>query len=203
MHCHFVQPRLFCVISILSHLNVCINYACVWMHVQMSVQEFSANSTVLDLLKRSGRASSRLTTYRFPLKEELRPRLNHKPVSDPNSKLKMGDVIELTPAIPDKSLTEYREEIQRMYDRGLTVSSMGTAASTMAGSRSWPVLLDFTSIPTWNYLVTVMYIEIFVQNNCVTTLNLANLIQLCAEWLILCSWSNGPDKLITSHPLWF
>ncbi|KHN01417.1 Putative guanosine-3',5'-bis(diphosphate) 3'-pyrophosphohydrolase [Glycine soja] len=103
---------------------------------KMSVQEFSANSTVLDLLKRSGRASSRLTTYRFPLKEELRPRLNHKPVSDPNSKLKMGDVIELTPAIPDKSLTEYREEIQRMYDRGLTVSSMGTAASTMAGSRS-------------------------------------------------------------------
>lgn len=154
MHCHFVQPRLFCVISILSHLNVCINYACVWMHVQMSVQEFSANSTVLDLLKRSGRASSRLTTYRFPLKEELRPRLNHKPVSDPNSKLKMGDVIELTPAIPDKSLTEYREEIQRMYDRGLTVSSMGTAASTMVGSRSWPVLLDFTCIPTWNYLVT-------------------------------------------------
>lgn len=103
---------------------------------KMSVQEFSANSTVLDLLKRVGRASSRLTTYRFPLKEELRPRLNHKPVSDPNSKLKMGDVIELTPAIPDKSLTEYREEIQRMYDRGLTVSSTGTGASTMVGSRS-------------------------------------------------------------------
>ncbi|XP_027334047.1 probable GTP diphosphokinase RSH2, chloroplastic isoform X2 [Abrus precatorius] len=103
---------------------------------KMSVQEFSANSTVMDLMERAGRASCRLTTYRFPLKEELRPRLNHKPVSDPNCKLKMGDVVELTPAIPDKSLTEYREEIQRMYDRGLTVSSTGNAASTMVGSRS-------------------------------------------------------------------
>ncbi|KAK7294452.1 hypothetical protein RJT34_17341 [Clitoria ternatea] len=105
---------------------------------KMSVQEFCANSTVMNLLERVGRASSRLSTYRFPLKEELRPRLNHKPVSDPNSKLKMGDVIELTPAIPDKSLTEYREEIQRMYDRGLTVSTTGTAANatTMVGSRS-------------------------------------------------------------------
>lgn len=102
----------------------------------MSVQEFRANSTVMDLLEKAGRASPRITTYRFPLKEELRPRLNHVPVSDPNCKLKMGDVVELTPAIPDKSLTEYREEIQRMYDRGLTVSSMGPAASSMVGSRS-------------------------------------------------------------------
>ncbi|KAK2353288.1 RELA/SPOT protein [Trifolium repens] len=103
---------------------------------KMSVQEFCANSTVLDLLERVGRSSCRLTTYRFPLKEELRPRLNHKPVSDPNCKLKMGDVIELTPTIPDKYLTEYREEIQRMYDRGLTVSSMGTTAtaSSMVGT---------------------------------------------------------------------
>lgn len=103
---------------------------------KMSVQEFCANSTVLDLLERVGRSSCRLTTYRFPLKEELRPRLNHKPVSDPNCKLKMGDVIELTPTIPDKYLTEYREEIQRMYDRGLTVSSMGTTAtaSNMVGT---------------------------------------------------------------------
>lgn len=102
----------------------------------MSVQEFRANSTVMDLLERAGRASSRLTTYRFPLKEELRPRLNHEPVSDPTCKLKMGDVVELTPAIPDKSLTEYREEIQRMYDRGLTTvsSSTGTAAAAAAAS---------------------------------------------------------------------
>ncbi|KAE9584751.1 putative GTP diphosphokinase [Lupinus albus] len=103
---------------------------------KMSVQEFRANSTVMDLLERAGRAGSRLTTYRFPLKEELRPRLNHVRVSDPKCKLKMGDVVEITPAIPDKSLTEYREEIQRMYDRGLTVSATGPAASSMVGSRS-------------------------------------------------------------------
>ncbi|XP_058108607.1 probable GTP diphosphokinase RSH2, chloroplastic isoform X2 [Magnolia sinica] len=90
---------------------------------KMSVQEFPENSTMMDLLERVGRGSSRWSPYRFPVKEELRPRLNHEPVSDPAQKLKMGDVVELTPAIPDKSLTEYREEIQRMYDRGLTVSS--------------------------------------------------------------------------------
>lgn len=59
------------------------------------------------------------------MKEDLRPRLNHERVNDPKCKLKMGDVVELTPAIPDKSLTEYREEIQRMYDRGITVSNTG------------------------------------------------------------------------------
>lgn len=93
----------------------------VWL--QMSVQEFSANSTVMDLLERVGRGSVRWSPYRFPVKEELRPRLNREPVCDPTHKLKMGDVVELTPTIPDKSLTEYREEIQRMYDWGLTVSS--------------------------------------------------------------------------------
>ena len=85
----------------------------------MSVQDFPPNSTVMDLLERAGRGSTRWSPYNFPVKEELRPRLNHKPVSDPNQTLKMGDVVELTPAIPDKSLTEYREEIQRMYERGL------------------------------------------------------------------------------------
>ncbi|XP_077230450.1 putative GTP diphosphokinase RSH3, chloroplastic [Tasmannia lanceolata] len=93
---------------------------------KMSVQEFPANSTVADLLERVGRGSSRCPPYRFPVKEELRPRLNQEPVKDPNCKLKMGDVVELTPAIPDKSLTEYREEIQRMYDRDLTVSGKGS-----------------------------------------------------------------------------
>lgn len=103
----------------------------------MSVQEFPANSTVMNLLERAGRGGSRRTSYGFSLKEELRPRLNHEPVSDPTCKLKMGDVLELTPAIPDKSLTEYREEIQRMYDRGPTVSSVvPAAASGMVGSRS-------------------------------------------------------------------
>lgn len=89
----------------------------------MSVQEFPANSTVSDLLDRAGRGSSRCSPYRFPLKQELRPRLNHEPISDPTRKLMMGDVIELTPSIPDKCLTECREEIQRMYDRDLIVSA--------------------------------------------------------------------------------
>lgn len=89
------------------------------MFFQMSVQEFPSNSTVADLLERAGRGSTRWSPYNFPSKEELRPRLNHQPVNDPNQLLKMGDVVELTPAIPDKSLTEYREEIQRMYEHGL------------------------------------------------------------------------------------
>ncbi|KAK9280917.1 hypothetical protein L1049_003808 [Liquidambar formosana] len=103
---------------------------------KMSVQEFPANSTMMDLLERAGRGSSRWTPYGFPLKEELRPRLNHEPVTDPTCMLKMGDVVELTPAISDKSLIEYREEIQRMYDRGLSISSRGPAASSMVGWRS-------------------------------------------------------------------
>ncbi|OVA03799.1 HD/PDEase domain [Macleaya cordata] len=98
---------------------------------KMSVQEFPASSTVMDLLIRVGRGSLRWSSpYRFPVKEELRPRLNREPVDDLTLKLKMGDVVELTPTIPDKSLTEYREEIQRMYDQGrLAVSGSGTASS--------------------------------------------------------------------------
>ncbi|CAK9174015.1 unnamed protein product [Ilex paraguariensis] len=104
---------------------------------KMSVQEFPANSTMMDLLERAGQGSSRWTPYGFSVKEELRPRKNCEPVSDPNCKLKMGDVVELTPTIPDKSLTEYREEIQRMYDRGLTVTGMTMPASnSMVGWRS-------------------------------------------------------------------
>ncbi|XP_008784310.2 probable GTP diphosphokinase RSH2, chloroplastic [Phoenix dactylifera] len=91
---------------------------------KMSVQEFPANSTISDLLERAGGGSSRWPPYSFPLKEDLRPRLNHEPVSNPSQKLKMGDVVELTPSIPDKSLTEYREEIQRMYELGLSRASM-------------------------------------------------------------------------------
>ncbi|CDO97846.1 unnamed protein product [Coffea canephora] len=103
---------------------------------KMSVQEFSANSTIKDMLERTGWGSSRWTHCGFPLKEELRPRLNHATISDPMCKLKMGDVVELTPAIPDKSLMEYREEIQRMYDRGLPVSSTVSSGSSMIGLRS-------------------------------------------------------------------
>ncbi|XP_074268225.1 putative GTP diphosphokinase RSH2, chloroplastic [Silene latifolia] len=105
---------------------------------KMSVQEFPTNSTMMDLLERTGNGSPRWTPYGFPVKEDLRPRLNHEPVSDPTCKLKMGDVIELTPAIPDKSLVEYREEIQRMYNRGRSVSTPGVAAGrpSVVGWRS-------------------------------------------------------------------
>ncbi|KAH6821146.1 RELA/SPOT-like protein 3 [Perilla frutescens var. hirtella] len=85
---------------------------------KMSVQELPAHSSVMDLLETAGRGSSRWSSYGFSMKEELRPRVNHESVSDPTWKLKMGDVVELTPAIPDKSLPVYREEIQRMYDKG-------------------------------------------------------------------------------------
>ena len=81
---------------------------------------------MMDLLERTGHGIPR-TLYGFPVKEDLRPRLNRQPVNDPTCKLKMGDVVELTPAIPDKSLTEYREEIQRMYDRGPAAAAAGAA----------------------------------------------------------------------------
>ncbi|ERN11282.1 hypothetical protein AMTRI_Chr04g180100 [Amborella trichopoda] len=91
---------------------------------KMAVQELPANSTVMDLLESVGRGS--LTPYRvLPMKEELRPRLNNRVVSDPARRLRMGDLVDLTPAIPDKSLTECREEIRRMFARDLTVSGRG------------------------------------------------------------------------------
>ncbi|XP_010542388.1 PREDICTED: probable GTP diphosphokinase RSH3, chloroplastic [Tarenaya hassleriana] len=97
-------------------------YVIVIENDKMSVQEFPESSTVSDLLNRAGPGSSRWSVYCIPAKEELRPRINNEPVRDVKSKLKMGDVVELTPAISDKSLMEYREEIQRMYDRGLAFS---------------------------------------------------------------------------------
>ncbi|CAN6928216.1 unnamed protein product [Brassica oleracea] len=109
-------------------------YVIVIENDKMTVQEFPASSTVSDLLTRAGPGNSRRSMYSIPAKEELRPRLNQIPVSDLKCKLKMGDVVELTPAIPDKSLTEYREEIQRMYDRGLAFSRPHRAAAgTMVG----------------------------------------------------------------------
>lgn len=98
----------------------------------MSVQELPSNSCVMDLLEAAGRGSSRWTSYGFSVKDELKPRLNHEPVTDPTTcKLKMGDVVELTPSIPDKSLTEYREEIQRMYDKGVAISSTVPLATSL------------------------------------------------------------------------
>ncbi|CAI9280933.1 unnamed protein product [Lactuca saligna] len=107
---------------------------------KMSVQEFCGNSTVKDLLARAGHGSYTWTPYGFSVKQELMPKLNHEPVSDPSCKLKMGDVVELTPKIPDKSLTEYREEIQRMYESGVSVTSLRskrpTAGNVVNGWRS-------------------------------------------------------------------
>ncbi|WOL09384.1 hypothetical protein Cni_G18137 [Canna indica] len=100
---------------------------------KMTVQEFSTKSTVMDLLEKVGRGSTRWPGYSFTVKEELRPRLNNQPISDPNQELRMGDLVELTPVISDRSLTEYREEIQRMYDKDLSVS--GTVAGKADLSR--------------------------------------------------------------------
>ncbi|KAF8779705.1 hypothetical protein HU200_002285 [Digitaria exilis] len=83
-------------------------------HDKMSVQEFPANSTVMDLMDRVGANSPRWSPYSIPMKEDLRPRVNHEPISDLDRKLSMGDVVELTPALPHKSLSGYREEIQRI-----------------------------------------------------------------------------------------
>ncbi|KAL1533147.1 GTP diphosphokinase [Salvia divinorum] len=91
-------------------------YVIMIINDKMSVQELPANSSVMDLLAKVGRGSCRWSSYQFSVKEELRPRVNHETVNDPSCKLKMGDVVELTPAIPDKSLPVYRKEIQRMYD---------------------------------------------------------------------------------------
>ncbi|OWM79915.1 probable GTP diphosphokinase RSH2, chloroplastic [Punica granatum] len=100
---------------------------------KMSVRELPANSLVMDLLESTGQigtGSKRWTQCGgFPVKEELRPRLNRQPVVDPTCRLRMGDVVELTPTLPDRALTEYREEIQRMYDGGVA------AATTAALSR--------------------------------------------------------------------
>ncbi|KAI3786206.1 hypothetical protein L1987_45340 [Smallanthus sonchifolius] len=91
---------------------------------KMSVQEFPANSTLKDLVAVAGQRSP----YGFSVKQELMPKVNHEAVNDFNCKLKMGDVVELIPKIRDKSLTEYREEIQRMYEIGVPVTSRQRSA---------------------------------------------------------------------------
>lgn len=87
----------------------------------MSVQELPANSTMKDLMDRMGFGSSRWgSPFGLYSKEELRPSLNHEPVAHILCKLEMGDVVQLTPALPKEWLTEYRERIRRMYDRGIS-----------------------------------------------------------------------------------
>ncbi|KAI4381036.1 hypothetical protein MLD38_007154 [Melastoma candidum] len=100
---------------------------------EMSVQELPPSSTMMDLMERARVRGFSGMPYRYPFKEEPRVKLNHEPVFDPTCKLKMGDIVELTPALPDKSLVECREEIQRMYDRGTAVSGSRSRAKTGAG----------------------------------------------------------------------
>lgn len=89
----------------------------------MSVLEFPAESTLLNLMVRVGGGGSRGSPCNFPMKfDDLKPRVNCEPTSDLSQKLKMGDVVELTPTLLHKSLTKYREEIQRMYEQELTLS---------------------------------------------------------------------------------
>lgn len=106
----------------------------------MSVRELPANSTVMDLLKSAGGGKSWAQCGGFLVKEEMRPRLNRQPVLEPNCKLRMGDVVELTPNLPDWALTEYREEIQRMYDGSVkattTVVGWSSRPSTLVGLSS-------------------------------------------------------------------
>lgn len=99
----------------------------------MSVQEFPADSTIMDLLAQVGRGILRWTPHGFLLNEELRLRVNGLANVDPTCKLSMGDMVELMPAVPRKSLMEYREEIQRMYNRGLPVSGPTPAGDTAVG----------------------------------------------------------------------
>ncbi|XP_074577115.1 putative GTP diphosphokinase RSH2, chloroplastic isoform X1 [Curcuma longa] len=89
---------------------------------KMTVHEFPGRSTVADLLNQVGGIRIRWPNYTFTEKEVLQPRLNNQPVIDLNQELRMGDLVELKPVISDWSLTEYREEIQRMYDKDLSVS---------------------------------------------------------------------------------
>lgn len=93
----------------------------------MSVRELPANSTVTDLLESAGRARASSKSWAqyggFLVKEDTRPRLNRQQVLDPSYKLRMGDVVELTPTLADRALTEYREEFQRMYDGSVAATT--------------------------------------------------------------------------------
>ncbi|KAJ0755665.1 putative GTP diphosphokinase [Helianthus annuus] len=93
---------------------------------KMSVQEFPANSRVKDLVD---------VRYGFSVKEEVLLKVNREAVDDFNFKLRMGDVVELGPKLPDKSLTEYREEIQRMYEIGQPATSRQRIAGYRVGWR--------------------------------------------------------------------
>lgn len=81
----------------------------------MIVQELPGNSTVADLLERTSNEDALVATV-GGFWEEARPKVNHKEVEDIQLKLKMGDLVELLPSVPGKSLNEYREKLRRMFD---------------------------------------------------------------------------------------
>eukprot|EP00250_Pteridium_aquilinum_P011200 c198_g1_i1 orf=267-2537(-) len=82
---------------------------------KMMVQELPGNSTVADLLERTTREDALVATV-GGFWEEARPKVNRKDVDNIQQKLKMGDLVELLPCVPGKSLNEYREKLRRMYD---------------------------------------------------------------------------------------
>lgn len=84
---------------------------------KMTVQELAPNSTVKSLLEKMGSDTLPFTSYGATIKEELRPKLNHETVCDLNKNLKTGDLVELSPSIPDKSLIECREEMKRLFNK--------------------------------------------------------------------------------------
>lgn len=87
---------------------------------KMTVQELPGGSTVADLLHRRVMEDSFAATCGVAFCEELRPRVNHKTVDDIQQILKMGDLVEMTPLIPDDSLIEYRNRIKRMFEDTIT-----------------------------------------------------------------------------------
>lgn len=80
------------------------------------VQELLGNSTVADLLERTSKEDDALVVTVGGFWEAARPKVNHKEVDDFQQKLKMGDLVELQPCMPGKSLNEYRDKLRRMYD---------------------------------------------------------------------------------------
>lgn len=83
---------------------------------KMTVQEMPGGSTIADLLQRSANEGSLVATPGIGFGEELRPKVNHKVIKDINQRLKMGDLIDMTPCIQRKCLNEYREQLKRLFE---------------------------------------------------------------------------------------
>ncbi|MCO5587304.1 hypothetical protein L7F22_041252 [Adiantum nelumboides] len=87
---------------------------------KMIVQELPGGSTVADLLQRRATEDSFAATCGMAFYEELRPKVNHKVIDSIQQVLKMGDLVEMTSSIPNKSLIEYRNTIKRMFGDTVT-----------------------------------------------------------------------------------